>query len=190
MAKDKRTFHGLPCKYGHTLRYISSPGNCVECTRARARLRNPPKGTRPNHGYSKAGKNPHPVYKIWEAMIARCENPHSRSYKYYGAKGITVCDHWRHSFPAFLADMGERPSLDHSIERIDSDGNYEPTNVIWATRTEQSRNRPNYVKHSIETARMIRALYATGITMQAIADQFGVTKQSVWLIIHNKVWKE
>lgn len=190
MAKSDRTFEGKPCKYGHTTRYISSPGNCVECTKRRARLRNPPRDEPYNHGYSKHGAHPHPLYKVWEAMIARCENPNSRSYQYYGAKGITVCDRWRRSFPDFLQDLGERPSPRHSLERVDSSGNYEPANVVWATSTEQGRNRPAYVKLSLEKAREIRVLYAGGLTMEEIANRFGVTKTSIWQVVHNKTWKE
>jgi len=83
-------------------------------------------------------------------MLARCYNERTKRFKHYGGRGITVCDRWRfgengqHPFECFIADVGRRPSVDLSIDRIDNDGNYEPGNVRWATDEEQNRNRRNY----------------------------------------------
>jgi len=82
-----------------------------------------------------------PEYRIWASMIQRCHNPRCRSYANYGGRGIFVCDAWRNSFAAFLADIGERPMKTLTLERIDNDRGYEPGNCRWATRADQQKNR-------------------------------------------------
>jgi hypothetical protein len=83
------------------------------------------------------------AYWVWGAMIQRCHTPANKGYRHYGAKGIRVCDRWRHSFDDFIADMGI-PTEGQMIERNDSRGHYEPSNCRWTTRTEQNRNRPTF----------------------------------------------
>ena len=78
---------------------------------------------------------------VWDQMKQRCYNPLSTSYPHYGARGITVCDEWKNSFDTFFKDMGPRPTDKHEIDRIDNDGNYEPSNCTWATKLEQQLNR-------------------------------------------------
>src|SRR5690554_1078015 len=91
------------------------------------------------HGHSPRGKTS-PTYRSWADMIKRCTNPNNWAWKYYGARGIQVCDRWRTSFGNFLEDMGEKPDK-LTLDRIDNDGNYEPGNCRWATRKQQSQNR-------------------------------------------------
>lgn len=81
-----------------------------------------------------------PEYAAWTRMKNRCYNVKDRRYADWGGRGIRVCLKWRKSFPAFLTDVGRRPSPQHSIDRINNDGDYEPDNVRWATRIEQARN--------------------------------------------------
>lgn len=84
-----------------------------------------------------------PEYGAWCGMIARCENPKNDKYHIYGAKGIKVCQRWRHSYAAFLEDMGAKPGPTYSIDRINTTGDYEPSNCRWATQKQQQRNRSN-----------------------------------------------
>lgn len=86
------------------------------------------------------GRSRMPEYFAWKNVIYRCTNPSSSVYKYYGGRGIAVCDRWK-DFDNFLADVGPRPSVKHSIDRIDNDGNYEPGNVRWATKKVQMNNK-------------------------------------------------
>ena len=84
-------------------------------------------------------------YRCWKGMNQRCHNPSNPLYRYYGAKGIVVCEQWRRSFVQFLSDVGPRPSLEYSLDRFpNASGNYEPGNVRWATDTQQARNKPDY----------------------------------------------
>ena len=88
------------------------------------------------------GETDSPEYKSWSGMIDRCCNAKHKRFALWGGRGISVCDSWRHSFEAFLADMGRKPSSGHSIDRYpNNDGNYEPGNCRWATAKEQSTNR-------------------------------------------------
>lgn len=100
-------------------------------------------------GTTKHGLSNHPLYGTYHTMISRCYSNKSTAYRYYGGRGITVCQRWRESFANFLADMGERP-VGLTLDRINPDGNYEPGNVRWANLKTQQYNRSsssNYQSH-------------------------------------------
>lgn len=91
-------------------------------------------------------------YRIWVHIKQRCLNPQYATYPDYGGRGITVCDAWSESFETFYRDMGPRPSLEHSIDREDVNGNYEPGNCRWATEEIQANNKrtSHYIEHNGE----------------------------------------
>jgi hypothetical protein len=91
------------------------------------------------------GKYSHPLYRTWWGIVQRCRNENSHAYHRYGGRGIDICEEWRNSFDAFVAYVGERPSKQHSIDRIDNDKGYMPGNVRWATKEEQAKNTPRNV---------------------------------------------
>ena len=93
------------------------------------------------HGMTKT-----PEYKAWIEMKQRCYNKDHKRFNYYGGRGIHVCDKWLDSFQSFYDDLGKRNTKKHSLDRIDVNGNYEPSNCRWATPTEQSANRRDTTK--------------------------------------------
>ncbi len=89
----------------------------------------------------KHGRTKTPEYRAWQDMKTRCLKTNTPNYHRYGGRGISICERWLNSFEAFLSDIGERPSKQHSLDRIDNNGNYEPGNCRWATRELQNRNK-------------------------------------------------
>lgn len=112
-----------------------------------------------------AGSSSDPEYYAWRGAISRCTNPRNPKWSLYGGRGISVCERWLASYDAFLTDMGHRPTADHSLDRINGNGNYEPSNCRWATAVEQNNNRSNnkYVDVGGELMSIAQASRALGI---------------------------
>lgn len=111
-------------------------------------------------------------------MVTRCTNPRRRAWKDYGGRGITVCERWRESFEAFFADVGARPSPNHSIDRIDPDGDYKPGNVRWATCVEQNRNQRRTKRYELN---------GEWLTRSELAERYGVSYWTVrWRLEQGK----
>lgn len=119
---------------GHSLtKGTTQSCGCLKDEKSRDRLL--------KHGYSRTR-----LYRIWDAMRARCYNPSHKAYKNYGGRGVTVCDEWRDNFPAFK-DWAFYAGYDDglTIDRIDVNGNYEPNNCRWITNAEQQANRSDSI---------------------------------------------
>ena len=129
------------------------------------------------HGHTMDGKRSK-EWRAWRGMIARCKYPSIERYPHYGGRGITVCGQWLDSFENFLADIGIAPSPDHSLNRIDNDGNYEPGNVNWVTNSEQIKNssKVRLITFQGRTMNLSDWSLETGINRQTIQmrlDKYG-----------------
>ena len=109
------------------------------------------------------------TYRSWLSMWDRCSNPRNPSYPSYGGRGIQICENW-FLFSGFLKDMGERPDITYSLDRIDVNGGYSPENCRWATAKQQSRNRRN--------SRFIEA-FGQRKTLAEWSEVFGVRETTI-----------
>lgn len=116
------------------------------------------------------------TYIIWRNMLGRCCNKTDSHYKYYGGRGITVCDRWKDSFDDFYEDMGKRPSKEYSIDRIDVNGNYEPDNCKWSTRIEQANNTTRNVYYDYQGEKL---------TLAQICRKLDLPYKTIWKRIHS-----
>lgn len=130
------------------------------------------------HGHANGCISHTPEMRAYKSAMIRCR-PDNKDRKDYAGRGIKFLFS---SFDQWMAELGPRPSPNHSVDRINNDGHYEPGNVRWAVPTEQARNRrkPKFDKEMIQ--RMFE-LRKEGVTLQKIADQFHTTKQYVWIVL-------
>jgi hypothetical protein len=115
-------------------------------------------------------------HRAWARIRRRCYSPSYHNYPRYGGRGIEVCERWS-VFENFLADMGHRPGPEYTIERIDNDGDYEPSNCKWATRLEQNRNKTN--TYTAEEDREIREGIERGLSLEQISAIIGRSGQGI-----------
>lgn len=130
------------------------------------------------HGHTKGGKRSG-AFSTWVHLRERCEKESNHLYKYYGAKGISICDRWR-LFENFYADMGDRPA-GMSLDRINNAGNYEPSNCRWATRKEQMRNM---------CRNRILSVNGISMTLAEAADRFGISVATIWARLDKYGWDD
>lgn len=117
-----------------------------------------------------------PEYRSWASMIQRCSNPNGEKFRYYGGAGVRVFTRWLNSFEEFLKYVGKRPTSDHSLDRYpDPNGNYEPGNVRWATKSQQMRNR--------RTTKLYSAFGKT-LCMKGWSEETGINLQTLSWRIH------
>jgi len=131
------------------------------------------------HGQSGNAKKRTRAYKTWLRMRDRCSNTKSWKYKYYGGKGIKICDEWQ-TFENFFRDMGQPPE-GMTLDRIDVNGNYEPSNCRWATMMEQAKNKTN---------NMFLIIDGEKIHLMEASRRFHVKFQTIWARIKKYGWTD
>lgn len=139
------------------------------------------------HGLARRGKKSY-LYLIWCSMRQRCKNPKNKGYMNYGGRGIKICARWN-KYENFLKDIGDRPTPKHTLDRMNNNGNYEPSNCKWSTRKHQTINR-RYTKLTEEHVIEIRSKLPGHRGMAAhLARKYGVTESHISSIKLGKTWK-
>lgn len=151
---------------GHLIKLNTKSCGCLQVEGARER--------KTVHGMTNSR-----VYRIWTNMKTRCLNKADIHYKSYVGRGIKICDQWVENFEKFLSDMGTPPTVQHSINRVDNDGDYDPKNCVWATNIEQANNtRKNHVIEFNGTKR----------TLAQWADHTGINRSTLLARINKHGW--
>ena len=130
------------------------------------------------------------LYKVWANMKQRCENPNKCNFYNYGGRGITICNEWLEFIPFrdWALHNGYAEGL--QINRIENNGNYEPSNCNWITCLENNKNKRN-IKASLKIANEIRIKYKTSkYTQRKLAKEYNINQKTVFNILHNRIWIE
>lgn len=141
------------------------------------------------HGLTDGGSYRHPVYTAWQNMKARCLNTANAKYHRYGGRGVTICPEWLDSatFAAWAFANGWAKGL--TLDRIENDGNYEPNNCQWLTRSRNSRKKST-TKLTYDKSRQIYNRATNGENEYDLAREFGVSHGTVWFIVNEMTWKD
>jgi hypothetical protein len=131
-----------------------------------------------NPGPYRHGRHDTPEYRVWNTMRFRCGNPACKDYEDYGGRGIKVAPEWS-SFEAFYADMGSRPSPQHTLERVDNDKGYSRNNCVWATTKQQARNKRNQVRYEHN---------GESLLLSEWADRLNCDTRLIWHRIYRLNW--
>lgn len=140
------------------------------------------------HGLTDGKTYRHPVYTAWQNMKARCYNPNNAKYPRYGGRGITVCDEWLDSsqFAKWAFENGWRKGL--TIDRVNNDGNYEPSNCKWISKSANPRKKST-TKLTYQKAREIYMRAVAGENRKQLAIEFNVSPSTVAVIVNGLTWK-
>ena len=129
------------------------------------------------------------IHKIWTLIKNRCCNKNSKAYKYYGGRGIIICDTWKNNFDEFYnwirANLGERPDKTYTLDRVDNNSNYEPGNLRWASKSTQAQNSRN-TKLNEEKVKEIRE---SKLSVVKLAKKYNVARSTIYEVINNKAWR-
>ena len=165
---NKINYFNCSCECGNkitTTVYKLKCGHTLSCGCLRKETSMKRGKTKRTHGLARTR-----VYYAWSSMKKRCYTKTSPNYNDYGGRGITVCDEWKNSFESFFADMGH-PPVGRSLDRIDNDGIYEPSNCQWRTNKEQANNRRSTI--SDNDKKLARELYVQGYSLEKINKKVG-----------------
>lgn len=139
------------------------------------------------HGHTR-GHQYSPTYHSWQAMLARCRYLERDKENKHAGRGIKVCDRWQKSFENFLSDMGERPE-GTTLERSNNNGNYDPGNCVWATATQQARNRRN-ARLTFDAAKQVASRMLRGERAKAVALDYGISESLPREILKGRTWRD
>lgn len=141
------------------------------------------------HGMTDGGNYRHPIYTAWQNMKSRCLNPNNAKYHRYGGRGITIHPDWLVSSNFYAWALANGWSKGLTIDRIENDGNYEPSNCRWISKSKNSQKKST-TKLTFHQAMTIRYAVLGGANEQQIAKKYGVSHGTVWFICHEMTWKD
>ena len=181
-TKNRNVYFKCLCECGNERsvnKYLLVSGKTRSCGCLRKEIM---RTTMTTHGHAQCGKNTL-EYRVWAAMKSRCNNPNNEDYPNYGGRGIKVCDEWSKDFYKFYQDIaseiGVHPGKGYSIDRIDTNGNYEPGNVRWTTGKIQARNRRTTVKVNYR---------GQEVYLIDLSEASGVAYETLYQRIHKYGW--